>query len=510
MTTADSYRRREYEFGPRETGGILLGLGMGSILTLFGGMFLLVRLLVYGWWGLSAGLVVMAAAVAAVWVPIGDRALGEWARVGVMYGIRARLGWTQYRGGPAADTSRTPPEPAHDGLEPLELPGELAGIAVLSVATPAGTVGVIKDRRRHSYTAIIATRGTAFQLLTVQDQDQRLAMWGELLSSIAYSGGGIVRLQVIDTTVPDSGDRLVRQWAAHGGGGTQASAASYEQLLDLARPVTLRHETHLAVMLDPRRVRRQIRHLGGGDEGACTYLLQRCAQIEEALANTGVTAEGALPPRAIHKLLRSAYEPGARWKLDTRGTDYSAEGAGGASAAEAGPMAAHATWPYYRTDDTYHAIFWVSEWPRKRVFGDFLQGLILETRCTRTVSVVMQPLNPRRAADEVARADTAKGANEAVAARYGFRRSARDRRESATLTRQDEELASGHALYRFIGLVRISAATPELLDQACGEIETRATMLQLRRLYGEQDVAFPATLPLCRGLRWGLLRDAAS
>jgi hypothetical protein len=41
------------------------------------------------------------------------------------------------------------------------------------------------------------------------------------------------------------------------------------------------------------------------------------------------------------------------------------------------------------------------------------------------------------------------------------------------------------------------------LEEACSEIEQQAQQarLELRRLYGEQDVAFTCTLPLCRGLK---------
>jgi len=500
---ADQYRRRQFTFGPRETDGIFLGLGMGSLVTLFLAAFFLVRMLSLGVGGVLVGILVVLAAVAAVWVPVADRTIGQWTPIVILYLVRRTLGWTSYRGGPAAELAR--PIPREDGVEPMELPGELAGTAVLTVPTAVGHIGVVKDVKRRTYVAVIRTRGTAFKLLTLEEQDHRLAMWGDTLDTLGYSGGGIVRLQMLDTTVPDSGDTLAREWATKGLQGTAATAANYEELLDSARPLTQVHENYLAVMLDPRKARRQIRNLGGGDQGACQYLLQRCAQIEDALTGAGVAVEGALPPRAIAQVIRCAYEPGMRWKLDARGpvTDTS----GGASPSEAGPMAADDRWSHYRTDDTHHAVYWISEWPRKPVNATFLEGLILQTACERTVSITLQPLNPRKAADEVARSETSKGANEDVRRRAGFRTSARDRREAESIAQQDQELADGHSLYRFLGLIRISAPTPELLDQACGEIETKASSLVLRRLYGEQGSAFPATLPLARGLRWGLISD---
>jgi hypothetical protein len=132
--------------------------------------------------------------------------------------------------------------------------------------------------------------------------------------------------------------------------------------------------------------------------------------------------------------------------------------------------------------------------------------LILGTACERTLSVVMEPIDPRKAEDDVSRRETTKQTDAGMRHRWGFRATARQRTEHATLTRQDEALASGHALFRFIGLIRISAPTLEALDQACTDIEINARALRLRRLYGEQDIAFAATLPLGRGLRWGPLQ----
>ncbi|MFF2751076.1 SCO6880 family protein [Kitasatospora sp. NPDC058048] len=495
-------QRQMYVFGPRQTDGIVLGLTMGNLVALFVAAFILVRLLAYGVGGTLLGVALVVATVAAVWVPIADRTAAEWAPIVVLFLVRRALGWHQFRGGPAAQLA---PQTHEKGVEQMELPGDLAGMQVLTAPTAVGNIGVIKDSKRNRYIAVIQTRGLAFKLLTTSEQDGRLAAWGETLDSIAYAGGGITRLQLLNSTVPDSGDSLSREWAAKGLQGSAATAANYETLLDEARPTSRTHENYIAVMLDPRRARRQIRTLGGGDTGACAHLLQRCASIEDALTAAGVVVEGALPARAIGKLIRCAYNPGARWGLDARGpiTDDS----GGATPAEAGPMAADEHWAEYRTDDTYHAVYWISEWPRKAVPGTFLEQLILQTNCERTLSITMEPLNPRKAADEIAKSDAAKGANMATKEKTGFRTSARDVRETQSIAAQDTAIADGHALYNFLGLIRISAPTPELLDQACAEVETRAAALKLRRLYGEQDTAFPATLPFARGLRFGLITD---
>ncbi|WP_433358568.1 SCO6880 family protein [Streptosporangium sp. CA-115845] len=507
------YRRYTYTFGPRESTGVVLGLSMGSVLAVFAALFLLIRLAQAGALGLAAGLVIVAATVIAVWVPVADRTLAQWLPIAAAFAARRAVGYTQFRGGPAAERATGPRRRPGNGRAPhaeaLELPGELAGLAILTaqVHTRHGprNVGVIKDRRRGLYTLILSTRAGAFQLLTPQEQDQRLLRWGETLAALAAPGTGIVRIQLLDSTVPDSGQALARHWSHGGGRGSDATRDSYRDLLLDARPLTQRHDNYIGLTLHPGRARRQIRTLGGGDIGACAHLIAQAQAIQRELLNAGVEANGALAPRQIAALLRTAYDPGFRWAVEARGPDAQREG--GLAVAEAGPMGCdgdHAA--YYRTDGSYHAVYWISEWPRRPVTGAFLEQLLLHTRCERTLSVLLEPRDARKAEDELARAETAKDSDAGMRQRWGFRTSARDRHERAMRQRQDDALASGHAPYRFLGLIRISAPSVQALDQACGDIEINARTLKLRRLYMEQDIAFAATLPLARGLRYGLLR----
>ena len=63
--------------------------------------------------------------------------------------------------------------------------------------------------------------------------------------------------------------------------------------------------------------------------------------------------------------------------------------------------------------------------------------------------------------------------------------------------RREAELSDGHAAYRYCGYVTVTARGPEELETACGEVLQAAHQcrLELRRLYGAQDVAFTWTLP---------------
>jgi len=58
--------------------------------------------------------------------------------------------------------------------------------------------------------------------------------------------------------------------------------------------------------------------------------------------------------------------------------------------------------------------------------------------------------------------------------------------------------------YRFTGYVTVTAETEAELEDACAQVEQAAvrSVLEVRRVYGEQDQAFIAgALPLARGVR---------
>src|SRR5262249_26277029 len=74
-------------------------------------------------------------------------------------------------------------------------------------------------------------------------------------------------------------------------------------------------------------------------------------------------------------------------------------------------MATDESWSALRVDGTWHATYWIAEWPRLEVGADFLTPLLL---CDgrRTVSVLMAPVPPDRAAREARAARAADLADE--------------------------------------------------------------------------------------------------
>jgi hypothetical protein len=165
-------------------------------------------------------------------------------------------------------------------------------------------------------------------------------------------------------------------------------------------------------------------------------------------------------------------------------------------------MATSTEWGRVRVDGTWHVTYWVAEWPRTDVCPDFLAPVLLMSDVRRTVSVVMEPVGPLRAARQVEQARTADIADGELRRRGGFLDTARRRREEETLARREVELADGHGQFRFSAYVTVTVSSPEQLHEACGRIEQAAAHagLEMRVCYGDQLAAFTCTLPLGRGL----------
>jgi hypothetical protein len=259
----------------------------------------------------------------------------------------------------------------------------------------------------------------------------------------------------------------------------------------------------LAFALDPRRVARQVRDHGGGDEGLAAVTVRHLEALAYKLAAGDILVEGMLSARQVGQVLREHVDPAERAEQATIAAEGSV-GLAGVDPSTPWTLAADEEFGRHRTDGAWHATFWVKEWPRRASRIDFLAPLLLRTgSVTRTVSVVMSPVDHVTALRSAEAAATSDESDEALRSRFGIRTSGRRRREAHAATRREEELLDGYDDVRFSGYVTVTAPTPEALEEAARDVaaQARAARLSLVRLVGQQAEAFWYTAPLCRGLR---------
>ena len=475
-----------YRFGPLERRGVVAGWRGGQIAAVATGSVVAVGALrsLSSVMGIAAALAAVVLAVGVATWPLGGRTAEEWAPDAARHA--------------AAVAGRRRPDRR----------SVFAGVRIVRVEFgPTGAVGVLHDRQRRTYTAVLAVSAPGFVLLGDDEKARRVADWAGVLAAMARDGSAVHRLQWIERVAPDTLRRtaappapVTKVVSAPDGVdpvtgdvvGYEAACASYDALLAAERGTAWRHDVHLALTVSAGRAARAVKAAGGGDAGACAVLLREVAALRRRLADGSVDVGGVLDPADVASLVRAAYEP-----------DAAVPGA----AAPSGdgwpwPMGARPEWARLRADAGWLATFWIAEWPRIDVGPDFLAPFVLSSDVRRTVSVVMEPLGPLAAARKAEQARTADIADAEIRRRGGFLATARRRREEEIVARRELELADGHAQYRFSGYVTIRAADPDALEDACRRTEQSAgrSAIELRRCYGDQLRAFLCTLPLGRGL----------
>ena len=485
---------------------------------------------------IAVAVVAIGASVAAVTWPVGGRTGDEWAPDLARHARRVALGrrWRAPRtptGSPfqihGSDTSRNRGRrsagPRNRGPRSAGWPsrGPFSTLRILQVesgdergavritqtgsrrGSGSGTfAAVVHDAAERTYTAVIPASGPGFVLLASDERDRRVAGWAAALGALARQGTPVHRVQWVARTLPGGPDRpgpdrpATGPISLHGTTGPAGSPAdspmgSYEELLGISRPELERHQVFLAMSVRGGRTNVALRPAGAQDHAnACAVLLRELAAFRRRLAEADVDTAPALAPRVLASVLRAGFSS-SRWSWpDECGTTWP------------WPVAGEVLWDSLRLDGTWHATYWVAEWPRTDVAADFLGPLLLAGDVRQTVSVTMEPLSPFEAQKRVQQARTADVADSELRRRGGFLHTARRKREEETLAERELELADGHAPFKFSGYVTVSSDDRDDLEASCGRVEQAAGRcgMELRRCFGDQQNAFTFSLPLCRGL----------
>jgi hypothetical protein len=477
-----------YRFGPLERRGLVAGWRGGQIAVVASGLGVAVGVLRAR--PSPAGVVVaflaVAVGVAAATWPVRGRTAEEWApdalrhieAVGHQRSLRRRQPFASLRF-------------LHVDLTPTAGRGE------------GPRAGVIHDVVTRTYTAVVSVSGPGFVLLGASDKARRVEGWSGVLASLAREGNAVHRVQWIERSLPDDGGEVRRHIddrAVLDAG--SLPRRSYTDLVDGEVAAVHRHEVMLAVTVHANHAARAVRAAGGGQRGACVVLMREVASLARRLGEAGLDVAGVLTPGALADAVRRGFDADARGHPPPDRHGDQARERPRASPAWPGPMGVLAQWGCVRTDGTWHTTYWIAEWPRTDVAADFLGPLLLASDVRRSVSVVMEPVGPLRAARRIEQARTADIADAELRRRGGFLATARRRREEDVLVQREGELADGHASFRFSGYVTVSAPEIDSLEEACGRVEQVAGQagLELRRCYGDQAVAFTCTLPFGRGL----------
>lgn len=456
-----------YRFGPRSTRGLLAGWSGGQLAVVaLGALVALVALRsVGGAGGVLLALLAAAGGVAAAAWPVGGRPLATWAPTVGRYAARS------------LKEGRAPWQAAGR----MRRQGPLARLALIEVeAEGAQPLAVVADGEAATWSAVLGAGGDGFALLDEEGQAGAVAAWSGVLAAMASEAGGPHRLQWVARTWP-----ATALFGAERPVAALPVAQAYRELLAEVPARLVEREVLLAVTVAAPRPLLSSERRCQASAAAADRLTGLARSLRSRLEEAGVFCEGPLRGEALAAAFARAHElrPGlgiGTWPW---------------------PLAVEAGWAALRTDATWHAVYWVAEWPRGEVGPAVLLPLLLGGGERRSVSLTMAPLAGGRAVRRAEHERTSAAADAELRQRHGFALTARARAEQEVAMAREAELAAGHSGYLFSGYVSLTAESEEALAKSCAAVEQAAALsqLELRRVYGAQEEAWCCTLPTGRG-----------
>jgi hypothetical protein len=479
---------RTYNLEPLDTSGVFVGLGVVQCGLLGGGITLAVL-------AITAGVPIPIAAVPLVVAAIasfartGGHAMWEWLPLGIGWvwaGVRRDRRWhAPLPLWPNAD-ERTPLPPCLDGLDILDLDWRAGH-----------QLGAVRDRHRHTLTAIIPVSGPQFVVEPRSEQERILAGWGDVLGQFAVERGVVTHLAWSDLARP-SGLHQHRAWISGGARGDEHPGASesYRELLDVATASAVSHDVVVSITVARERLNRHRAGDGSPDEHLARALTSSTDALLRGLRFAGLAAGDPLDAQGIQRMLRERIDP-LTPAAPTR-TGRLVERLALVRAATAGPLSVHTDWRHVRTDNCFHRTWWIGTWPRMAQAPSWMEPFLAGGGITRTMTVVLVPVSTHQSRRRIERDLVKLESDAATKEDKGRRVDARHRRATQALLDREEELVAGYPEMAYAGLVTVSARDLDELEDHGEVIEqlARETGMDLRVLDARQDLGWAAALPL--------------
>jgi hypothetical protein len=464
---------------PRPPGLWHLGL-ISSVFLVIG---LIVGIGVIALVGLIPGLAVFAVMLPFFLITMKPDAHGQTPlqRIGMRLGRRrARAGRSHlYRSGPLGQTPHGT----------YQLPGLLAA-SQLSEAHDAydRPFAILTHPWAGHLTIVVESEPDGAALVDQPQVDQWVAHYGHWLAALSQEPG-LLACQVSVETAPDPGTRLRHAIAE------RQDPNAPRLALDTLNEIV---NTYPAGAADLKaRIALTFDMNAGGQRKStgemARDLATRLGGLTQRLHATGAGVAIPVNAQRLCEIVHAAYNPRAAELLEeARASGQAAE----LRWDDVGPAAAEAREESYWHDGAVSVTWAMTQAPRGEVTSGVLHDLLdaHPSIDRKRVTLLYRPLDPGRAA-VVVENDKANADFRVNAARRPSARARRDQRSAHAVA--DEE-ARGAGLTNFALLVTATVTDAQLLDHARQAVHQLAltARVRLRPVYGSQDSAFAAALPL--------------
>lgn len=485
---ASERTERTYSLEPLDTSGVFLGLGIVQCLLIGGGITMAVL-------AITAGVPILLSAV-----PIAVATITSFARArghAVWEWIPLAAGWA-WVGVRRGRRWQAPLPLWSSEEESAPMPPCLEGIDIVDLDWRAGHhLGAVRDRQRHTLTAVVPVAGPQFVVEPRAEQERLLAGWGDVLGQFAVERGVVTHLAWSDLARP-SGMHQHLAWIDHGPRGEENPAASdsYRELLDVATATAVSHDVLVTITVARDRLGRHRSGSGTADDQLSRALVSSTEALLRGLRTAGLAGADPLDACGVQRTLRHRIDPVAAPTPSPRGRLV--ERLSLVRASTAGPLTVHADWRHVRTDGAVHRTWWIGTWPRLSQPPSWMEPFLAGGAITRAMTVVLVPVSTHQSRRRIERDLVKLESDASTKEEKGRRVDARHRRATQALLDREEELVAGYPEMAYAGLVTVSARDLDELEEHGEIIEqlARETGMDLRLLDARQDIAWAAGLPL--------------
>lgn len=476
MAATDAPEPRTYGNWRKPGGGGLFGLGKAATYT--GLAFTAFSLIVLLFVGPILGFVMLLvglAMIAAASVPLAHgRTLMGTVTPRVAHGRDVATGQTRHRGGPLTRKAS------------FALPG-LAATTRLSEGTDTQgqRFAIVTVPKRHHHTLVFTADPDGAALVDQDDVDVWVARWGLWLASLGDEPG-ILAASVTVETSPDSGERLRRELdASTRPDAPHAARAMLEEIAESYPTGSAIVKAMAAITF--RGVNGQYR------EDLERDLAGRVAHLANGLRGTGAGAARPMTAAELCEAIRCSYDPGAQKTFDdARATGDRCE----LGWQDVGPVHANAPYAHYEHDDARSVTWAMTRAPRGNVGSDVLARLLRPHPDIdrKRVTLLYRPMDSAKAARTV----ESDHRDAEATIRNTRRPTARMDAELRSAEQSAREEAEGAGLLNFGLIVTATVTDPDRLPEAERAVDqlTPTARIHVRRMYGSQEAAFTAGLPL--------------
>jgi hypothetical protein len=338
------------------------------------------------------------------------------------------------------------------------------------------------------YTVVLACEPDGASLVDQETIDQWVAHWGVWLASLGHEPG-IAASSVTVETAPDTGTRLAREIDRNiDESSSPVAQAMLREVQETYPKGSAQCRAWIAVTFSGtvNGQRRKPEDMG-------RELASRLPGLTGGLSAAGAGAARPVSAQGLCEVIRTAYDPAAAVLIDQA---HAMGQTPDLRWSDVGPTAHQANWGSYRHDGAFSVTWSMTQAPRGEIYDSALERLLSPHAdiARKRVTLLYRPLDAATAA-RIVEADKRNADFRMTSTARPSARAVMDARAAAS-TARDEARGAGLVNFGLVLTATVLDAEKLPLARAAVDNLTPTARILVRPVYGSQDSAFAAGLPL--------------